>query len=791
MRSVKIFIENLQVDLFKDETIEVTSSVQNIADIATVFTDFSQSFTIPCTPNNNRIFEHYYNNDVDTTIDHNKRRKARIEIDTIPFRTGKIQLEKSQVKNSNADSYSVTFFGDIVTFKDLVLEDKLKDLDYSTINHQYTGAEVQLRIETDSAVTDYDVKYPLISSSKVWQYTGGGATDINAVAGAIAYTDLFPAVRVATIFDLIELKYGVSFTGNILTNQKFRDAFLLYKSKEAMSSLGEPSDLIFGVGNVSTDIIYNSKIQQRPIADSLLVSAPYDYVVNPSYTIQIQITTASSVNYALDIYKNNVYTSSIGANGSHFFEIIDEGLYSAEIDYTFKIRATSPITYSGDVIYAYQYYPADYAWPAPGSSPLTFNQVTATETITTTTTTDFIDLSSFAPDMKIMDFMKGIFNTFNLTVVSTSPTSFRFQTLKDFYNSGTDRNITKYVITDDITVSRPKLYNAVSFEYEQSNSFLNRKYFDLFGKEYSNLKAVFGYDGGDYTIKLPFETLLHNKFTNTDLQVAYTLGTEPEYKNYIPKAVLLYQNKYTNIGAGELFKFNNGTTTDDITDYIPFGQDSDVSGVDYSLNFNSDISSFTENIENNSLYATYYEEYLTNLFSSKTRLVDVKTIIPLRILSTLKLNDSLIIRDKKYIINSMKSNLTTGEVSFSLITNQRDSVDFNQTIYIDYLAQNVLVDFSIPEDYSIVISLPLETQFATPNDYTPTGEQQVTFGCTINAGTTDRTNTFPMVVTTPDGVLPNQYLTIVQAHEIGYRIIETTTGAIPRITEDGQKRIIE
>jgi hypothetical protein len=389
-----------------------------------------------------------------------------------------------------------------------------------------------------------------------------------------------------------------------------------------------------------------------------------------------------------------------------------------------------------------------------------------------------------------MDFMKGIFNTFNLTVVSTSPTSFRFQTLKDFYNSGSIKNITPYVISNELTVSRPKLYNAISFEYEKSESFLNRAYFDLFSKEYSNLKAVFGYDGGDYIIKLPFETLMHTKFTNTDLQVAYTLGTSPEYKKYIPKAVLLYQNKYTNIGVGQDLKFYNGTTTDTITDYIPFGQDADISGVDYSLNFNSDISTYTENIENNSLYATYYEEYLTNLFSSKTRLIDVKAIIPINMLSKLKLNDSLIIRDKKYIINSMKTNLTSGEVSFSLITNQRDSVDFNQTIYIDYLAQNILVDFSIPEDYSIVISLPLETQFATPNDYTPTGEQQVTFGCTINVGATDRTNTFPMVVTTPDGVLPNQYLTIVQAHEIGYRTLEELTHSY-RVTEDGQKRIIE
>jgi len=47
-----------------------------------------------------------------------------------------------------------------------------------------------------------------------------------------------------------------------------------------------------------------------------------------------------------------------------------------------------------------------------------------------------------------------------------------------------------------------------------------------------------------------------------------------------------------------------------------------------------------------------------------------------------------------------------------------------------------------------------------------------------------------MVVTTPDGVLPNQYLTIIQAHEIGYRRLEEFSHSY-RVTEDGQRRIIE
>jgi hypothetical protein len=143
MRSVQIYVENRILDLFSDEQIVVNSTVQNITDIGKVFTDFSQTFTIPCSDRNNQIFEYYFQNDLDGVIDHNLRRDARIEIDHIPFRTGKIQLEKSEIKSTNAESYTVSFYGDVVNIKDLVGDDKLSDLDYDTLDHTYSGAEIQ------------------------------------------------------------------------------------------------------------------------------------------------------------------------------------------------------------------------------------------------------------------------------------------------------------------------------------------------------------------------------------------------------------------------------------------------------------------------------------------------------------------------------------------------------------------------------------------------------------------------------------------------------------------------
>ena len=109
MRGVSVYIEGVKLDLFDDEQINVTSIQQNVQDISKVFTDFSQSFSCPATPNNNQVFEHFYQNDVNATIDFNVRREALIEIDLTTFRRGKISLEKTEVKNNEPYSYQITF----------------------------------------------------------------------------------------------------------------------------------------------------------------------------------------------------------------------------------------------------------------------------------------------------------------------------------------------------------------------------------------------------------------------------------------------------------------------------------------------------------------------------------------------------------------------------------------------------------------------------------------------------------------------------------------------------------
>ena len=161
MRTVQVYIEGQRLDLFDDETISVTSKQQDIQDISKVFTDFSQSFSVPSTPSNDAIFQHFYQNDVDSTIDHNIRRSAFIEIDLTTFRTGTISLEKAEIKDNQAYSYQITFYGDITSLKDKFGDEKLADMnELEVYNFSYDGTAVRDRIINGSF--DYGVRFPLI-----------------------------------------------------------------------------------------------------------------------------------------------------------------------------------------------------------------------------------------------------------------------------------------------------------------------------------------------------------------------------------------------------------------------------------------------------------------------------------------------------------------------------------------------------------------------------------------------------------------------------------------------------
>lgn len=675
-REIGIFIETnpaqldnefTRLELFNDEKISVNSTIQDVSDISKIFTDFSQGFTIPASVVNNAIFQHFYQNDVDASISYQNRFNAYIEIDTILFRRGKIQFEKANLKNGKPESYSVTFYGAGVSLKDHFLEDKLSQLDYTSLNHDYTNTEVYNRVTIDSTVTDYDVRYPLITSKRVWQYNANvpipaantpdwyvyptnNSNNLNNANGKILFTELFPAVRVASLMQLIASQYGVVFKGVFLLSDVFRKAFLFFKNKEATNFMSNAVTL--DILTTSSPLIFFTATNKF----GLFYAVPPNIFLDANLKFNVTSLTPDPTNYYIDVYNNNVFYmtfSGTTTGGASQFQL---PILQSDI-LTFKVRSANSAVINFNFL-------ATVRTNVGGS--ISTDTATATGTVTTDTNTN---LSNVAPDMKIVDFIQGICKEFNLTVYSNAKNEYTFDTIPFWYGNGSVYNITKYTDIESIEVERVKLYKSIEFKYQDSESFMNKAFVESVNNpnshQYGNLTIGFNYDGSDYKIESPFENLLHNNFGN-NLQVGYCLNKE--FSPYVPKPVLLYMNKRTTISGGGHIHWNGQAN---VTDYVPFGQDSEVlfgTGlVPLTLNFGAEISSFYNAINTNSIYQLYYSNYITNLYNQKNRLTKVKTNLPVSILTKLELNDRLIIRDKRYFINEMQSDLTTGEVNFTLL----------------------------------------------------------------------------------------------------------------------------
>lgn len=647
---VYIYVDGVakRLELFKDETISITSSIQDVNDIGKVFTDFSQSFSVPASKNNNAIFKHWYENSIDNGFDSRIRASAYIELDTIPFRKGLIQIEKAQYKNGVIDNYQVTFLGSLVSLKDSFAGKQLKDIDFSGYDFTYNGTVVKNRVT--GGITN-DIKFPLISSKNVWQYGGGGSAvsnwDISNTSTPIYTSDLFPAMRISSIFDAISQNLSIGFEGDFLTDSRFTRAYLWLKNTDLFEEKFKLTKINFQTNTSTT----GTQGMFNVFTDTLTFTKP----TAPAYVSQSHITftfTSSGIPFTFYVYRNGIKLN----DQSYVTQILPMYLevpLGESGAYTFHISATSPVTYTS--VYYFE----------TKSGAITTSDVTVTQTISQTTET-ILDVASYMPEISLEEFFTGILKMFNLTCYSEQDSLYRIEQVEDWYNAGEIKDITKYVITDEIDIARQKAYKKIRFNYEPSESFMNKQYLGIANHEYGDLNYELENDGEEYTIKVPFENLLFQKFTSTDLQVGYSLKVG--FDNYIPKPVVLYD--YGTITSTS-FKINDGSSTTTATAYNVFGQDTNISSVNWTINFGAEQSSFTNMIETNTLYANYYDDYITNIFSIKARILSIKAMMPIPFLTGLKLNDRVIIRDKRYIINSYNTNLTTGEVMLELLNDFR------------------------------------------------------------------------------------------------------------------------
>jgi len=488
----------------------------------------------------------------------------------------------------------------------------------------------------------------LISSNRVWQSTG--TTDnITLSAWAIDTTELFPALRLPKVFNAIEDYYNITFQGDFLTDARFTNAFLYLKNAETFVTKSGLNKINF---NSAADFPVNGW-EFSVSSDVLGYTTPASF--RQSF-VRLDVTaTVANINYSVLVYKNgSLYVTVPCADPSNTTNTFDLISYTTNTPenigtYQFYIQSENVLTFTSELTV----------------DVISYTPATATQS-TPQSTSAVLNLGSYMPDMKVEDFFSGILKMFNLTCLSYEENIYQIQELESWYADGSITDISQYVISDDLNIERLQSFKKINFKYEKSESFMNVAFASNNGVEYGNLLADIDSDGGEYNVSLPFEDMLFNKFTGQNLQVGFAL--KQDFKNYQPKPMILYD--YGTLQTCN-FYMKYGVTTTNVTNYNAFGQDTLIGSTNYSLNFGNEISSLLLTPIENSLYNVYYYNYLFNIYNLKTRRYSLKAMFPISLLTKLRLNDRVIIRDTRYLIDNMQIDLTSGEVNLSLINDFR------------------------------------------------------------------------------------------------------------------------
>jgi hypothetical protein len=492
--------------------------------------------------------------------------------------------------------------------------------------------------------------------------------DIRFVTGhsghhhGVHYYELKPAVKVIKILEAIESKYGINFTGDFMSDTQFNKLYLwahrfegqLYDNASAIDwQLVNFDNLASGTFDLATDT--------------------WTVPTGGEYKLRVDVYN-SSANYELGLFRNGVQIAIAAedANAGTTQSQFEGFIFQNGDEIQLKIRPQLPANMTYQVT-GYDCY------TAPDGIPTTL-QFDVDQTGSATYSFQ-LAMSPLMPEIKIKDFFGGIVKMHNLVIVPNSQTEFQLETLNDWYADGTNVDITQYIDINEVSVERPQLYREISFDYQDTEQILGYEYQRTNQVGFGDLNAFFSWDGGEFQIELPFECPLFERLTDIDtgdltnilVYKSQTREVDTAYDNrfqpYVGAPILIYGEFSLEIDSNPISFVDESDTATEINQvwYANTSSTSIGTGLAYTITWGADIDPYYLTSVAKSLYQTYWEDYILDLYNAKRRIYNVSALLPLGKIINLQLNNKLIWNNQKWIINSANVNMTTGKVALQLL----------------------------------------------------------------------------------------------------------------------------
>jgi hypothetical protein len=651
-----LVIDGKVVDLFSDETIQLTRAIKDFL-TTQARTDFTQQFNIPSTSVNDPIFDNYFDeNSVLSGWNAYVKLDAIIYIHSIPIFSGCVELTGVEYKNGLPRQYNLIFYGQGKTAIADFGEKTLPMVDWTAYNHTVNYTNV---INSwFGTLLSGKVLYPVADWHIGLSYCKVPVIDNNLYQGGLAINDLRPALLLSEMVKACFLDIGYTLSGSLFDRDNFTDLFVIPMNGAGPVQNTNNVDAKINVsrGTISTP---SSSFQNQPVIFTTVTSDPlslynsttgiYTVPFTGEYkfrlTINITNATASPFNYI-----------TIGTNATNqVFSYTATGVY-----------VETPIFQlnKGDSLQVLYFLLAS-----------TYNSIQL-EIIEVPFGIDgsTLNFEVVMPPMKVSDFINGFLKTFNAVLIPVGATEFALHNIDDYYALGVKKDWTRYIDMVDIKHEKVPIPKQITMSHAEAEDIANVQYTSVNNQAFGSVKASPEVDFADEALEIesPFTLLVPSLIREKDLKNVVVRDTELQipvlldrdfkpvkadlYLAYFVErrtiAVDTYQLEGIDQFSYPLISSYQDFPTTSATNSLAFGMEATISG----------------NAPTNTLYVEFFRSYLSRVMSSKSRIVYFSSVLPVNEWLQLEMNDTISVSGNLYKIQNIQYDILNERAELVLIS---------------------------------------------------------------------------------------------------------------------------
>jgi hypothetical protein len=697
------------LDLYEDENIPLTLSVDDFKNVAEKVQSYSKAFNLPATKRNNQIFENLFELTRSAqnflTFNPYAKTKSVLKQDGFTLFEGYLRVLDIQDKEGEI-SYNVNLYSEVISFADTLKDKTFSQLDFTELEHAYNKTNIKLSWNESTTPITYTnpgtsgfrnyyttVKYPFVDWTHQILIAASGGTPTAGNPQLVNLEQAFrPFINIKYLIDRIfqdtEFTYESAFFNEVDFNRLYMDFNWgaitpeagegSYKTGDALNtSTGSWQPLFIFDNDFPSNAGYNTTTHK--------FTADYD---NQTYIIDTAFAV-TNLNNSADLKFRWRHSDSAGnyIAGTTLNPWLG-GAGPLMIPYNITLY----LTLNQNDTLEFQYY------STAGNSLQSPSTLTVSTGFAINTTGTL--LQTLRGELGQWEFLKGIMTMFNLisSPDKSNPKNIIIEPYKDMFLpsiTGTpnffDNNSTQLDWTDKIDTTEIKLEvladlnKRTVFKFVEDdddyafNLYKTAVQGHLYGSQVfdastttGNLQSVL--EGEEEIIAEPFAATvpkpLMSQFSDFITPSIYSYnaddGTSEGFENS-PR--IMYNNGIKSLAAGTFTSCTyfipeqNGVFSENANAFLQFSHLTDIPTVVTNPPVSTDTVDFhfglcqlitpIGNATPNNLFNTYWAPYFNELYNPDTRTMTLKVNLTPGDLNSFNFYDTIFIKNRLFRVNKI------------------------------------------------------------------------------------------------------------------------------------------